>query len=102
MSTAVDTQSFAATEARREALGGRAPADRADTRVLCSNLRVAIAEEFGERARPLEAVLCELSEHAEAIEACEGDERRALLASLDPMLDRIEDLLDVLRMGGRS
>lgn len=79
-------------------MSGAAPAT--DTRALAAALRGAIDEEFGVAARPLDAVLVELGERAADIDAAGRDEQMRELLRLEPLLDDIEDLLDVLRVGG--
>jgi hypothetical protein len=71
-----------------------------DTGALAAQLRVAIEVEFAAAALPIDAVLVELEERAEGIDAAEGGERIRELSLLEPLLDQIEDLLDLLRVGG--
>jgi hypothetical protein len=71
-----------------------------DTGALAAQLRVAIEVEFGAAAQPIDAVLVELEERAEGIDGVQGGERTRELSLLEPLLDQIEDLLDLLRVGG--
>jgi hypothetical protein len=70
------------------------------TQSLVTKLRAAIQTEFGDAARPIDAVLEELDRRAEDIDSSEGETRKQQLVELTPLLDRVEDSLDMLRPGG--
>lgn len=77
-----------------------AAAGDASTLALSEALRSAIEEEFGAAARPLDPILTELEACAGAVDSQEGEPFTPNALRIEPLLDQIEDLLDLLRVGG--